>query len=85
MCLSARWLGAGAPITVLQFASLAWLRSMLGFHVLNCMCARFMKQGVRFVDAKITSLKGGLPGGLTSSFFGRLRCQKNPDRGFWTL
>jgi hypothetical protein len=27
-----------------------------------------------FVDAETTSLKGGLPGGLTSSFFDRLRC-----------
>jgi hypothetical protein len=40
---------------------------------------------VRFVDAETTSLKGGLPGGLTSSFFDRLRCRKSPDRGFWTL
>jgi hypothetical protein len=40
---------------------------------------------VQFVDAETTSLKGGLPGGLTSSFFDRLRCRKSPDRGFWTL
>jgi hypothetical protein len=30
--------------------------------------------GVCFVDAETTNLKGGLPGGLTSSFFDRLRC-----------
>ena len=29
--------------------------------------------------------RGRLPGGLTSSFFDRLRCRKSPDRGFWTL
>ena len=40
---------------------------------------------VRFVDAETTRLKGGLPGGLTSSFFDRLRCQKSPDRGFGML
>jgi hypothetical protein len=44
-CPGARRLGAGAPITVLQFASLARLRPVLGFHALNCVCARFMKQG----------------------------------------
>jgi hypothetical protein len=37
---------------------------------------------VHFVDAETTSLKRGLPGGLTSSFFDRLRCQKSPTRGF---
>jgi hypothetical protein len=51
MCPSARRLGAGAPITVLQFAPLAQLRLVPGFYTLNGMCARFMKQGVRFVDA----------------------------------
>jgi hypothetical protein len=44
-CPGARRLGAGAPITVLQFAPLARLRPVLGFHALNCVCARFMKQG----------------------------------------
>jgi hypothetical protein len=45
MCLGARRLGADVPITVLQFAPLARLHPVLGFHALNCMCARFMKQG----------------------------------------
>jgi hypothetical protein len=45
MCPGARRLGAGAPITVLQFASLARLCPVLAFHALNCVCARFMLQG----------------------------------------
>jgi hypothetical protein len=84
-CSGARRLGAGAPITILQFALLAWLHPVLGFHALNCVCARFMTTRVRFVDAETTSLKRGLLGGLTSSFFDRLRCRKSPTRGFWTL
>jgi hypothetical protein len=60
-----------------------------------CACAGFLcyilrvcqvhDTRVRFVDAETTSLKRGLPGGLTSSFFDRLRCRKSPARGFWTL
>jgi hypothetical protein len=65
-CPSARRLGAGAPITILQFAPLAWLRPVLGFHALNCVCARFMTTRVHFVDVETTSLKRGLLGGLTS-------------------
>jgi hypothetical protein len=45
MCPSARRLGAGAPITVLQFALLAQLHPMLGFHAIYCMCARFISEG----------------------------------------
>jgi hypothetical protein len=45
MCPGARRLGAGAPITVLQFAPLARLRSVLGFYAIYCMCARFIGQG----------------------------------------
>jgi hypothetical protein len=41
----ARRLGAGAPITILQFAPLARLRSVLGFYAIYCVCARFMEQG----------------------------------------
>ena len=37
----ARQLGAGAPLIVLQFSSLARLRLVLGFHALYCVCARF--------------------------------------------
>jgi hypothetical protein len=45
ICPGARRLGAGAPITVLQFTLLVRLHPVLGFHALNCVCARFMKQG----------------------------------------
>jgi hypothetical protein len=45
ICPSARRLGAGAPITILQFTPLARLHPVLGFHALNCVCARFMGQG----------------------------------------
>ena len=34
---------------------------------------------VRFVDAETTSLKGGLPGGLTSSFFWPIEVLKKPS------
>jgi hypothetical protein len=84
-CPGVRRLGVGAPITVLQFAPLARLRSVLGFHAIYYVCARFISEGVRFVDAETASLKGELPGGLTSSFFDRLRCRKSPVGGFWTL
>jgi hypothetical protein len=60
-----------------------------------CGCARFSHfklrvcqvhlTRVQFVDAETTSLKGGLPGDLTSSFFDQLRCRKSPARGFWML
>jgi hypothetical protein len=41
----ARRLGAGPPITILQFAPLVWLRPMLGFHAIYCVCARFIGEG----------------------------------------
>jgi hypothetical protein len=44
-CPGARQLGAGAPITVLQFAPLARLHPVLGFHAIYCMCARFIGKG----------------------------------------
>jgi hypothetical protein len=40
-----RRLGAGAPLTVLWFASLARLRPVVGFHAIYCMCARFIQEG----------------------------------------
>jgi hypothetical protein len=45
MCPGARRLGVGAPITVLQFAPLAWLHLVLGFHAIYCVCARFISEG----------------------------------------
>jgi hypothetical protein len=45
MCPSARQLGAGTPITILQFAPLAWLHPVLGFYTLNGVCARLLEQG----------------------------------------
>jgi hypothetical protein len=45
MCPRARRLGAGAPITVLQFAPLVRLRPVLGFYALNGVCARLNEQG----------------------------------------
>jgi hypothetical protein len=53
-----RRLGAGAPLTVLRFAPLARLCPVLGFHALYCVCARFMRRRVRFVEPVTTSLKG---------------------------
>jgi hypothetical protein len=41
----ARRLGAGAPITILQFAPLVRLCPVLGFHAIYCVCARFIQQG----------------------------------------
>jgi hypothetical protein len=41
----ARRLGAGAPITILQFAPLAVAAPVLGFHAIYCVCARFIQQG----------------------------------------
>jgi hypothetical protein len=58
MCPGARRLGAGAPITVLQFAPLARLRPVLGFHALNCVCARFMNKGA-FCRCRDNKLEGG--------------------------
>jgi hypothetical protein len=49
-----------------------------------CVCQVHVTR-VRFVDAETISLKRELLGGLTSSFFDRLRCRKSPARGFWTL
>jgi hypothetical protein len=43
--LGARRLGAGTPITILQFAPLARLRLVLGFHAIYCVCSRFIQQG----------------------------------------
>jgi hypothetical protein len=57
ICPGARRLGAGAPITVLQFAPLARLHPVLGFYAIYCVCARFNGTRVRFVDAETTSLK----------------------------
>jgi hypothetical protein len=45
MCPRVWRLGAGAPITVLQFAPLARLRSVPGFYALNGVCARLNVQG----------------------------------------
>jgi hypothetical protein len=45
MCPRARRLGAGAPITVLQFAPFTRLRSVPGFYALNSVCARLNEQG----------------------------------------
>jgi hypothetical protein len=39
---------------------------------------------VHFGEPISASLKEENGGGLSSSFFGRLRCRRNPDRGFWT-
>ena len=56
-----------------------------GFSRFILRVSQVQSEMVRFVDVETTSLKGGLPGGLTSSFFDQLRCQKSPDRGFWML
>ena len=56
-----------------------------GFSHFKMRVSQDQTRRVRFVDAETTSLKGGLPGGLTSSFFDRLRCRKSPDRGFGML
>jgi hypothetical protein len=53
----ARWLGAGAPITILQFAPLAWLHLVLGFHAIYCVCARFISTRVHFGEPEPASLK----------------------------
>jgi hypothetical protein len=45
MCPRVWRLGAGVPITVLQFAPLARLRSVPGFYALNSVCARLNEQG----------------------------------------
>jgi hypothetical protein len=39
---------------------------------------------VHFGKPVPASLKEENGGGLTSSYFGRLRCRKSPARGFWT-
>jgi hypothetical protein len=44
-CPGARQLGVGVPITILQFAPLARLHPVLGFHAIYCVCARFIRQG----------------------------------------
>jgi hypothetical protein len=44
-CPGARQLGAGVPITVLQFVPLARLHPVLGFYAIYCVCASFMTQG----------------------------------------
>jgi hypothetical protein len=43
--LGARWLGAGAPLTILQFALLVRLCLVLGFHAIYSVCSRFIEQG----------------------------------------
>jgi hypothetical protein len=45
MCPGARRLGAGTPITILQFSLLVWLHSVLGFYTIYCVCVRFNEQG----------------------------------------
>ena len=57
----------------------------VGFSRFKMRVSQVHSRGVRFVDVETTRLKGGLPGGLTSSFFDRLRYRKSPDRGFGTL
>ena len=53
----------------------------VGFSRFKLRVSQVQMTRVQFVDAEIASLKGGLPGGLTSSFFDRLKCRKSPDRG----
>jgi hypothetical protein len=56
-----------------------------GFSCFKMRVSQVHSERVCFVDAKTASLKRGLPGGITSSFFEQLRCRKSPDRGFGTL
>jgi hypothetical protein len=42
ICPGARWLGAGAPLTIIWFVLLAQLHLVLGFHALYFVCARFI-------------------------------------------
>jgi hypothetical protein len=84
-CPGARRLGAGAPITCPTVRTVGAVVPGAGFSRFKLRVCQVHLTRVRFVDAETTSLKGGLPGGLTSSFFDRLRCRKSPARGFWML
>jgi hypothetical protein len=55
-----------------------------GFNVHFGACSWFMHTEVRFGEPVPAKLKEENGGGLTSSYFGRLRCRKSPARGFWT-
>jgi hypothetical protein len=57
-CPGARRLGAGAPITVLQFAPLARLHLVLGLNMrLFGACSGFKHTEVRFGEPEPASLK----------------------------
>ena len=54
-----------------------------GFSLFKMCVSQVHSRRVCFVDAETISRR--LPGGLTSSFFDRLRCRKNPYRVFEML
>ena len=84
MCPSARWLGAGGTLTVLQFAQLFGCVRVLGLNTCFGAYSWFKHTEVRFGEPVSAKLKKENGGGLTSSYFGRLRCRKSLARGFWT-
>jgi hypothetical protein len=77
--------GGFSSVNGSMVCTILWLCVCAGFSRYLLRVCQVHLTRVRFVDAETTSLKGGLPGGLTSSFFDRLRCRKSPARGFWML
>jgi hypothetical protein len=81
MCPGARQLGAGAPITVLQFAPLAWLHPMLGFYIyIACVLGSFHKGA--FCRCRDNKLDGGTSRRSNFFVFRPIEVSKKPRHGF---
>jgi hypothetical protein len=80
--LGARRLGADTPLTILQFAPLAWLCRVLGFLRLNLRVSQVKTTRVQFVDVETTSLKGKTSRRPNFFFFRPIEVPKEPRQGF---
>jgi hypothetical protein len=81
MCPGARRLGAGAPITVLQFAPLARLRPVLGFHALILrVCQVHLNKGA-FCRCRDNKLEGGTSRRPNFFVFRPIEVPKEPRLG----
>ena len=58
---------------------------VIGFSMKMSVCARLDVQRCILANQRQQAWRRKMAGGLSSSFFGQMRCRKSPARGFWTF
>jgi hypothetical protein len=78
-----RWLGAGAPLTVLRFAPLARLCPGARFIRFKMHVSQVHSRRVRIVEPETTSLKRETSRRPNFFIFRPIEVPKEPRQGFW--